>query len=145
MENPYDNQNPPQGNPFPPPGNQFPPPGYPYPPQGPPPNYWQHNPFPPPPGPPPQTALDLGKVVAINFGIFLLYQTLLALAGDGFLVLDIFPLVAHWITMLILMIISFSRGKKMYGIGHLISLVTLIIIGFGSCFLISDMLGGLRL
>lgn len=113
--------------------NQYPPP---------PPGYFQNNPF--PPEPPQQTAVHLWKVVGINFGIFMAYQTLLAFTGNGgaYMILDMFPLCAHWLVMLILMIISFSRGKKMYGFGHLISLIVLIIIGFGSCFWIADLLGG---
>ena len=126
--------------------NQYPPQGNQYPPQGPPPNYWQNNPFPPPPGPPPQTAFHLWKVVGIQFGIFLGYTALFSLAGnEGFMMLDMLGLIAHWLVMLILMIIAFSRGKRMYGLGHLISLILIIIIGFGSCFLITDMLGGLRI
>lgn len=115
-----------------------------YPPPPPPPGYFQQNPF--PPQKPAQTPLHLWKVVAINFGIFLCYQALLILVGDGegYLILDMFPLIAHWVTMLILMIVSFSRGKKMYGIGHLISLILIILIGFGSCWWISDALGGAR-
>jgi hypothetical protein len=114
--------------------DQYPPP--------PPPGYFQNNPF--PPEKPKQTAIHLWRVVGLNFGIFMCYQVLFALAGDSmtFMILDMFPLVAHWIVMLVFMIVQFSRGKTMSGIGWLISLVVFAIIGFGSCFWIADMLGG---
>jgi hypothetical protein len=108
--------------------------------QNPPPGYWQHNPF--PPEKPPHNPVDLWKVVGINFGIFLGYQALFVLiAGSNFLLADILPLVVHWVFMIVLMIVAFASGKKMQALGHLISLIVLVIIGFGSCFWIADMVG----
>lgn len=115
-----------------------------YPPQGPPPGYFQHNPF--PPEPPKQNPVELWRVLGINFGVFMAYQMLMIfVAGDSYLISDILPLIAHWLVMLIMMIISFSRGKKMAGIGWLISLIVIIIIGFGSCWWIADMVGGMNI
>lgn len=112
-----------------------------YPPQGPPPGYFQNNPF--PKEPPKDKPIDLWKIVGINFGIFMAYQALFVfIASDAFLVADMFPLVLHWLVMIIFMIISFSIGKKMTGFGWLISLVTLLLIGFGSCWWIADVVGG---
>lgn len=113
-----------------------------YPPQGPPPpQYFQNGPWGQPPKPP-QNPVDLWRVVGLNFGIFMFYQTLLALvAEEAFIVVDMFPLILHWLVMLIFMIIAFSRGKRMAGFGWLISLIVFIIVGFGSCWWIGDVLG----
>lgn len=93
--------------------------------------------------PPKQNPVDLWKIVGINFGVFMLYQTLLVfVAEESYLILDMFPLLLHWLVMLILMIINFTRGKRMQGFGFLISLISIVIIGFGSCWWITDMLGG---
>jgi hypothetical protein len=103
--------------------------------------YYQYNQFQPPPKPP-ENPMDLWKVVGMNFGIFVAYQALLViLAGEAFLIADTLPLIVHWVFMLVMMIVQFSRGKRMQGFGYLISLVVIIIIGFGSCFWIGNALG----
>jgi hypothetical protein len=108
--------------------NQFPPPN----------QYWQQQ----PPEPPKEKVMDLWKIVGINFGVFMMYQVLFVfIADDAFLIADILPLCIHWLVMFILMIVGFSRGRKMHGLGHLISLLSIIVIGFGSCWWIADALG----
>lgn len=84
------------------------------------------------------------KVIRLQLLIFAGYQ-----AGLGFLVsifhagsfimVDMLPLLAHWFVLLILMIISFGSRKPGRGLGYLISLVITMIVGFGSCFMIGDL------
>lgn len=101
---------------------------------------------PPVPPQPENTSKELWKVLRLQLLIFAGYQFLFglicwAMKMDGFIILDIFPLIAHWLILLILMIVSFARGKKGAGLGYLISLLISGIIGFGSCFLIASLIG----
>lgn len=103
--------------------------------------YYQHHQFNPPPKPP-ENPIDLWYVVGLNFAIFVAYQALFVfISREAFLVADILPLIAHWLFMFVMMIVRFAQGKRMKGFGHLISLIALIIIGFGSCWWIADALG----
>lgn len=101
-----------------------------------------------PPVPPPteNTGHELWKVLRLQLLIFVGYQSLLALImwaldTDGFIIMDMFPLMLHWLVLLVLMIVSFARGKKGAGLGYLISLLVSGIVGFGSCFLIGELIG----
>jgi hypothetical protein len=100
----------------------------------------------PPPPPPENVGREIWKVMRLQLSIFAGYQILLALICSSmihgaFIVLDMFPLVIHWLVLLIFMIISFSAQKKGAGIGYLVSLLITLIIGFGSCFMIAGALG----
>ena len=101
---------------------------------------------PPVPPQPENVGQELWKVLRLQLLIFVGYQTLLALImwamnSDGFIILDMFPLILHWGILLVLMIIGFASGKKGRGLGYLISLLVTGIIGFGSCFLIGQLIG----
>ncbi|CAN5205902.1 hypothetical protein BH09BAC5_BH09BAC5_12230 [soil metagenome] len=93
------------------------------------------------------TGKEIWKVMRLQLAIFAGYQILLALLCQlfyhgAFLILDMLPLLGHWILLLILMIVSFSKSKRGAGLGYLISLIIIVIIGFGSCFAIGNSLGG---
>lgn len=96
--------------------------------------------------PPENTGKELWKVLRLQLAIFAAYQ--IGLAGlckmsgtDGFIILDMFPLFLHWLVLIILMIVSFANSKKGKGLGYLISFLVTGIVGFGSCFLIADLIG----
>lgn len=100
----------------------------------------------PPPPPPENIGKEIWKVVWLQLSIFLAYQFLLAVIcyvtdNESFIILDMFPLILHWLVLLVFMIIGFARGKKGRGLGYLIVLFTTLIVGFGSCWLIADMIG----
>lgn len=101
--------------------------------------------FPPAPAPE-NTGKDIWKVLRLQLGIFAAYQIGLAIlcrasGAEGFILIDMLPLILHWLLLIILMIISFASKKKGKGLGYLISLIVTGIVGFGSCFLIADMIG----
>ena len=95
----------------------------------------------PTPPQPENTGREIWKVMRLQLGIFLGYQLLLAVAMSllhgGFLIIDIFPLVIHWLILFIFMIVNFASKKNGAGLGYLLSLLIIVIVGFGSCWGIS--------
>jgi hypothetical protein len=96
----------------------------------------------PQPPPPENIGKDIWKVLLLQLSIFVAYQAGLALlckmsGFSGFMIVDILPLVCHWIVLIVLAAISFARKKPGRGIGYIISLVITGIVGFGSCFYLS--------
>src|SRR5690348_2099310 len=90
------------------------------------------------------TGGKFGKVVQRHLPIFAGYQLLLAVliqmgGQGGFIILDMVPLILHWVVLVILGIVSFANSKKGAGFGYLISFFITAIVGFGSCWWISGM------
>jgi hypothetical protein len=101
----------------------------------------------PQPPPPENIGKDIWRVVRLQLGIFIAYQVLLALlcqygGMNGFIFIDMLPLVLHWLVLIILMIISFANSRRGAGFGYLISLGITAIIGFGSCFYLGQIVDG---
>jgi hypothetical protein len=85
---------------------------------------------------------EIWKVLRLQLSIFAGYQILLAIlvkasGQTGFLIIDMLPLILHWLVLIILMIVSFAGSKKGKGLGYLIAFLITAIVGFGSCFFIS--------
>jgi hypothetical protein len=104
------------------------------------------NPYPSPPSPQPEnTGKEIWKVMRLHLGIFAGYQLGLAFLCEisgikGYMEFDMIALIMQWIALLVLMVISFSAGKKAAGLGYLISLLFCVVVGFGSCWKIGGYL-----
>jgi hypothetical protein len=81
---------------------------------------------------------DIFKVIGLQYGIFFLYQTgmyflVIKMHYAAFVPLEMFLVCTHWLILLILMIVFFATRKTGKAIGYLLSFITLLVIGFGSC------------
>ncbi|HET6989961.1 MAG TPA: hypothetical protein VFJ43_01500, partial [Bacteroidia bacterium] len=80
----------------------------------------------PVPPQPENTGKEIWKVLRLQLIIFASYQIGLALlfkmsGQSGYLLMDMFPLILHWLILIVMMIVNFANSKKGKGLGYLIS------------------------
>ncbi|MBI3509689.1 MAG: hypothetical protein HY064_03425 [Bacteroidetes bacterium] len=85
------------------------------------------------------------KVLRVQLTIFAAYQILIGFLSIGsgtydILFKDMAPLLIHELVLLILMILSFSKKQEGAGYGYLLSLIIVMVVGFGSCCYLSSVL-----
>ena len=81
-------------------------------------------------------------IFGMNLGIFCLYQVILwQCASTSFMWFDMIVLIIHYIVMFVFSIINFTSNRTIYGIAWLVSLLVVALVGFGSCWWITDQPG----
>jgi hypothetical protein len=78
------------------------------------------------------------KILGIQLGIFLIYQLaahylVRTLHRNEFIGINANILILHWLVLLILTVVYFSKKQNDKGFGYLNSFLLILVIGFGSC------------